>query len=230
MKKVSKRLESIQKQIDKNKLYSLEEAFTQAINLATAKFDESLDVAFQLGVDPKHADQMVRGSIVLPNGTGKKVKILVLTSGENIKKAEQANADYVGGEEFITKISGGWMEFDKIIATMDMMPKLSKLSKILGPKGLMPNPKLGTVTQDVVKAIEEQKAGKVDFRTEKNGVVHILIGKKSFGLEKLLENFKVILQAILRAKPVTSKGIYLKGVSISSSMGPGIKLNPVEFI
>ena len=133
-------------------------------------------------------------------------------------------------EEFITKISGGWMEFDKIIATMDMMPKLSKLSKILGPKGLMPNPKLGTVTQDVVKAIEEQKAGKVDFRTEKNGVVHILIGKKSFGLEKLLENFKVILQAILRAKPVTSKGIYLKGVSISSSMGPGIKLNPVEFI
>lgn len=230
MKKTSKRVEAIQKQIDKNKLYSLQEAFTSSIQLATAKFDESLDVAFQLGVDPKHADQMVRGSIVLPHGTGKKVKILVLTSGENIKKAEQANADYVGGEELITKISGGWMDFDKIIATMDMMPKLSKLSKILGPKGLMPNPKLGTVTQDVVKAIEEQKAGKVDFRTEKNGVVHILIGKKSFGLEKIIENFKVILQAILRAKPLTSKGVYLKGVSISSSMGPGIKLNPVELI
>lgn len=230
MKKLSKRVEEIQKQVDKNKLYSLEEAFATSTQLATAKFDESLDVAFQLGIDPKHADQMVRGSIVLPHGTGKKIKILVLTSGENIKKAEQANADYVGGEELITKISGGWMDFDKIIATMDMMPKLSKLSKILGPKGLMPNPKLGTVTQDVVKAIEEQKAGKVDFRTEKNGVVHILIGKKSFGVEKLLENFKSILQAILRAKPLTSKGVYLKGVSISSSMGPGIKLNPIELV
>ncbi len=227
MKKRSKRYQAHKIE---QKEHSLKEALSVVLNCATAKFDESVDVAFHLGIDPKHADQMIRGSLLLPHGTGKKVRIVVITSGENIKKAELAGADFVGGEDLITKISGGWLDFDKVVATMDMMPKLSKLSRVLGPKGLMPNPKLGTVTTDVTKAVEEQKAGKVDYRSEKNGVVHLLVGKKSFGVEKLEDNFKTIVQAILRAKPATSKGVYLKSIALSSTMGPGVKLNPLEFM
>lgn len=225
MAKISKKYLEALKKVEKDKLYGVKDALTLVKELAWAKFDETIDVAFRLGVDPRHADQMIRGAIVLPAGTGKTSRICVITSGENITKAENAGADHVGSDELITKIAGGWMEFDRVIATPDMMGKIGKVARVLGPRGLMPNPKLGTVTTDVEKAVEEQKKGKVEYRTDKTGIIHMLIGKKSFTDEQLLENFKSIASAIIRAKPSTAKGIYLKSITMNSTMGPGVKLD-----
>jgi len=226
--KKSKKYIQANKNVDKEKLYSFSEAISLARSTAYAKFDETVDLAFNLGIDPRHADQMVRGSVALPAGTGKKIRICVITSGEHVKKAEEEGADFVGGDELIQKISSGWMEFDRVIASPDMMGKLGKVARILGPRGLMPNPKLGTVTTDIVKAVAEQKAGKVEYRCEKNGIVHVLIGKKSFSDDQLKQNFASIMAAIVKAKPASSKGIYVKGISLSTTMGPGIKLDPNE--
>ena len=193
-----------------------------------AKFDEGVDLAIRLGVDPKKADQMVRGTVVLPHGTGKTVRILVFAKGQKEKEAFDAGADFVGGEDLIEKISKGWLEFDKAIATPDMMGLVSKLGKILGPRGLMPNPKVGTVTFDLEKAVKEIKAGKVEFKVEKAGVVHVPVGKVSFGLDRLLENTRTLLEVILRVKPPTSKGIYLRSIALSTTTGPGIKIDPLD--
>lgn len=214
--------------IDLNKRYSVEEAFQLLGEVAYAKFDETVDVAINLGVDPKHADQMVRGALSLPHGIGKTVRVAVLAKGDKAREAEAAGADVVGGDDLIEKIQGGWMEFDKMIATPDMMVAVSKVGKVLGPRGLMPNPKLGTVTMDVAKAIREQKAGKVEYRTEKTGIVHVQVGKKSFGAQKLRENFVALASAIQKAKPPTSKGQYMKNVTISTTMSPGIALDTAE--
>lgn len=212
--------------IQLGKLYTLQEAFDLLPQVAYAKFDETVDVTFSLGVDPKHADQMVRGALVLPHGVGKTARIAVLAKGDRAREAEAAGADMVGAEDLIEKISGGWLEFDKLIATPDMMVALSKVAKVLGPRGLMPNPKLGTVTVDVTKAIKEQKLGKIEYRTEKTGIIHAIIGKKSFGAQKLRENFNVLAGAVLKAKPPTSKGNYLKTITLSTTMSPGIRLDP----
>lgn len=214
--------------IQATKNYSVDEGFKLLPEVAYAKFDETVDVAFNLGVDPKHADQMVRGALVLPHGTGKTLRVAVLAKGDKAREAEAAGADIVGSDDLIEKITGGWLEFDKMIATPDMMVALSKVAKILGPRGLMPNPKLGTVTVDVTKAIKEQKLGKVEYRTEKTGIIHAVIGKKSFGSQKLRENFAALASAIMKAKPPTSKGQYLKGVVISTTMSPGIKLDILD--
>jgi large subunit ribosomal protein L1 len=216
------------KKIELGKRYTVNEAFELLPQLAYAKFDETVDVAFNLGVDPKHADQMVRGALVLPHGVGKSPRVVVLTKGDKAKEAEAAGADLVGAEDIIEKITGGWLEFDKMIATPDMMVALSKVAKILGPRGLMPNPKLGTVTVDVTKAVKEQKLGKIEYRTEKTGIVHVIIGKKSFGAQKLRENFTTLAQAILKAKPPTSKGTYMKKVTVSATMSPGISIDPTD--
>ena len=205
MKKPNKQRQSAAEKVDKEKFYKFDEAVELAKEIAFAKFDESVDVAFRLGVDPRHADQMIRGAIVMPAGTGKQSTVVVITSGENIGTAEAAGADVVGGDDIIQKIQGGWMEFDRVIATPDMMGKIGRVARILGPRGLMPNPKLGTVTTDVEKAVKEQKAGKVEYRTEKTGIIHISFGKKSFTPEALRENFNAVASAILRAKPASAK-------------------------
>lgn len=220
----AKRKEAYSK-VDASKMYTVEEALKLAKEISFAKFDETFDIAFRLGVDPRHADQMIRGAIVMPAGTGKKVTVVVITSGENINKAEAAGADLVGGDDIIQKIQGGWMEFDRVIATPDMMGKIGRVARVLGPRGLMPNPKLGTVTTDVEKAVKEQKSGKVEYRTEKTGIIHVPFGKKSFTEAQLLENFKAIAGAIVRAKPSTAKGTYLKSITLSTTMGPGLKLD-----
>ena len=222
-------LEAAQK-VELGKRYSVQEAFTILPEVAYAKFDESVDVAFNLGVDPKHADQMVRGAVVLPHGIGKSVRVAVLAKGDKAREATTAGADIVGAEDLIEKISGGWMDFDKMIATPDMMVAVSKIGKILGPRGLMPNPKLGTVTFDVAKAVKEQKLGKIEYRTEKAGIIQTTIGKKSFGAQKLKENFAALAAVILKAKPPTSKGTYLKNVTISSTMSPAILVDPADVI
>ena len=193
-----------------------------------AKFDEGVDLAIRLGVDPKKPDQMVRGTVVLPNGIGKKVRVLVFAKGQKEKEAQDAGADYVGAEDLVEKIGQGWLDFDKAIATPDMMGIVSKLGKILGPRGLMPNPKVGTVTFDVGKAVKEIKAGKVEFKVEKAGIVHVPVGKASFGFDRLFENVKALLEVILRVKPPTSKGIYLRSITLSSTMGPGVKIDPLN--
>jgi len=213
------------KKIDLSKKYGLDEAFNLLNDVAFAKFDESVDVAFSLGVDPKHADQMVRGAITLPHGTGKSARVVVFAKGDKAREAEQAGADFVGAEDLIEKISGGWLDFDKTIATPDMMGLTAKVAKILGPRGLMPNPKLGTVTFDVAKAIKEQKQGKVEYRTEKAGIIHVQIGKKSFGASKLRDNFSALLAVVVKAKPNTSKGTYLKAITVSTTMSPGISID-----
>jgi large subunit ribosomal protein L1 len=213
--------------VDRNKQYPLEDGVKLLLDTSYAKFDETVDIAVRLGVDPKKADQMVRGTVVLPHGTGKKVRVLVFAKGQKEKEAQDAGADVVGGEDVVEKISKGWLDFDKAIATPDMMGLVSKLGKILGPRGLMPNPKVGTVTFDLEKAIREIKAGKVEFKVEKAGVVHIPAGKVSFGLERLLENVKAVLEVIVRVKPPTSKGIYLRNIALSTTMGPGIKIDPL---
>ncbi len=223
-KKYSMAFEKIQKE----KRYSVNAAFQLLPEVAYAKFDETIDVAFNLGVDPKHADQMVRGAVVLPHGIGKTMKVAVLAKGEKAKEATTAGADFVGAEDLIEKISGGWFDFDKMIATPDMMVAVSKIGKILGPRGLMPNPKLGTVTFEVTKAVKEQKLGKMEYRTEKTGIVHVAIGKKSFGAEKLKENFLTLTSVIVKAKPPTSKGTYLQTITLSSTMGPGISVDPMD--
>jgi large subunit ribosomal protein L1 len=214
--------------IERSKRYEMEEGVKLLIETSYAKFDEGVDLAIRLGVDPKKADQMVRGTVVLPNGTGKKVRILVFGKGQKEKEALDAGADIVGGEDLVEKISKGWLEFDKAIATPDMMGLVSKLGKILGPRGLMPNPKVGTVTFDLERAIKEIKAGKVEFKVEKAGVIHVPVGKVSFGFDRLLENIKTLLEVILRAKPPTSKGVYLRSIALSTTMGPGIKIDPLD--
>ena len=214
--------------VDRNKRYELEEGVKLLLQTAYAKFDEGVDLAIRLGVDPKKADQMVRGTAVLPHGTGKKVRVLVFAKGQKEKEALDAGADVVGAEDLIEKISKGWLEFDKAIATPDMMGLVSKLGKILGPRGLMPNPKVGTVTFDLEKAVKEIKAGKVEFKVEKAGVVHVPVGKVSFGQGQLLENTRALLEVILRAKPPTSEGIYLRSIALSTTMGPGIKIDPLD--
>ena len=210
---------------DKSKSYDIGDAMDNVLNTATAKFDESIEVHVRLGVDGRHADQQVRGVVVLPNGTGKSVKVLVIARGDKANEATTAGADYVGAEEMVTKISGGWLDFDVCITTPDMMGVVGRIARILGPKGLMPNPKSGTVTNDVAKAIKDVKAGKVEYRLDKTNNVHVIIGKKSFGKEKLIENFKTIMEAIVKAKPAAAKGQYIKGVTLASSMGPGVKVS-----
>src|SRR4030043_143964 len=214
------------KKVDRAKRYDLEDGVKLLMDTAYAKFDEGVDVAVRLGVDPKKPDQMVRGTAVLPHGTGKKVKVLVFARGQKEKEAQDAGADYVGAEDLIGKISQGWLDFDKAIATPDMMGAVSKLGKILGPRGLMPNPKVGTVTFDLAKAVKEIKAGKVEFKVEKAGIIHVPVGKVSFGFDKLLENARTVLEVIIRVKPPTSKGIYLRSIALSTTMGPGIKIDP----
>jgi large subunit ribosomal protein L1 len=213
--------------VDRDKRYELEEGVKLLTETAFAKFDEGVDLAIRLGVDPKKADQMVRGTVVLPHGIGKKVRVLVFAKGPKEKEALDAGADFVGAEDQIEKISKGWLDFDKAVATPDMMGTVSKLGKILGPRGLMPNPKVGTVTFDVAKAIKEIKAGKVEFRVEKAGIVHVPVGKVSFGFDRLLENIRTLLETILRVKPPTSKGIYLRSITLSTTMGPGVKIDPL---
>jgi len=214
--------------VDRNKRFELEEGVKLLLETAYANFDEGVDLAIRLGVDPKKADQMVRGTVVLPHGTGKKVRILVFAKGQKEKEASDAGANFVGGEDLIEKISKGWVEFDKAIATPDMMGLVSKLGKILGPRGLMPNPKVGTVTFDLERAVKEIKAGKVEFKVEKAGVIHVPVGKVSFGFDRLLENIKTLLEVIVRVKPPTSKGIYLRSIALSTTMGPGIKIDPLD--
>ncbi len=228
MKQPSKKFLEAAKKVERSKQYPVTEALGLLKQVAFAKFDETVDLAFRLGVDPRHADQMVRGAIVMPAGTGKKTTVVVITAGEKMTEAEKAGADIVGGEDIINKIAGGWMEFDRVIATPDMMGKIGKIARILGPRGLMPNPKLGTVTTEIEKAVKEQKAGKVEYRTDKNGIVHVPIGKKSFTEAQLAENFKVVCAAILRAKPASSKGTYMKSLVVSTTMGPGIKIDTAD--
>ncbi|MDI3481929.1 MAG: large subunit ribosomal protein [Tepidanaerobacteraceae bacterium] len=218
------------KLIDKTKLYEPREAMELVEKTATKKFDETIEVAVRLGVDPRHADQQVRGVVTLPHGTGKTVRVLVFAKADKAKEAEEAGADYVGAEDMIAKIEGGFLDFDVAVATPDMMGAVGKLGRVLGPKGLMPNPKSGTVTFDVGKAVREIKAGKIEYRVDKTSIVHAPIGKKSFGTEKLLDNFRALMEAIIKAKPAAAKGQYIKSVVVSSTMGPGIKINPAKLV
>lgn len=228
MKRSKNYLDS-EKLIDKSAQYTPSEALDLAVKTSKAKFDETIEVAIKLGVDPRHADQQVRGTVVLPHGTGKTVKVLVFAKGDKAKEAEAAGADYVGAEEYIEKIQKeNWFDFDVVVATPDMMGVVGRLGRVLGPKGLMPNPKAGTVTFDVAKALSDIKAGKVEYRVDKTSIIHVAIGKRSFGVEKLHDNFRVLMEAVVRAKPASTKGQYLRTVSISSTMGPGIKLNPAK--
>lgn len=228
MGKRGKKYQAVRQKLDSDKGYDFSEALRLAMDMAFAKFDESVDVAVRLGVDPRHADQMVRGSVVLPNGTGKDLKILVFAKGEKEKEAQDAGADFVGNDDLIEKIKGGWFGFDKTVATPDMMGAVGRIGKLLGPRGLMPNAKLGTVTFDVSRAVAELKAGKIDFRVERAGIVHAPMGRVSFGADKILENLATFFETIIRLKPAASKGTYLKGIAISTSMGPGIKIDPAD--
>jgi len=222
---MGKKMDSAVKKVETGKEYSLEEAIKLVKEAAYTKFDETVDMALNLGVDPKKSDQMVRGTVVLPHGMGKKVNVLVFAKGEKEREARDAGADYVGAEDLVEKIQKGWLDFDNAVATPDIMGLVGKLGKILGPRGLMPNPKLGTVTFDVAKAVKEIKAGKIEYKTEKAGIVHVPIGKVSFDAERLLDNARAIIDAVVKAKPGTSKGKYLKKVAVSSSMGPGIRVD-----
>ena len=225
--KRSKKYQEASKLIEKSKVYEIDEALELINKLPKAKFDESVELHVKLGVDSKQADQQVRGTVVLPNGTGKTKKVLVLAKGDKATAAEEAGADYVGEEDMIAKIvSEGWLDFDAIVATPDMMPVLGRAAKILGPKGLMPNPKAGTVTVDTAKAVKDIKAGKVEYRLDKTAIIHCPIGKKSFGKEKLQENYTALMDAIVKAKPAAAKGTYLKSVTLASTMGPGVKVLP----
>ncbi len=223
-----KRIVAAKAKVEPTRRYTLNEAAEMVVSMAGAKFDETVDAAIRLGVNPAHADQMVRGSVVLPNGLGKKVRVLVFAKGEKEKEALDAGADLVGSDEIIEKIKGGWLEFDRVIATPDMMGNVGKIAKILGPRGLMPNPKVGTVTFDVANAVRDLKAGKVEFRVEKAGIVHSPVGKVSFGAEKLVENVRALLETIVKLKPASSKGTYIKSIAISSTMGAGVKVDPLD--
>jgi large subunit ribosomal protein L1 len=214
--------------VDLARVYPLDEGLDLALKCTYAKFDESMDIAIRLGVDPRHADQNVRSSVILPNGTGKTERVLVFAQGGKVQEALDAGADYAGGDEFVEKIKGGWLEFEKTIATPDMMATVGKIGRVLGPRGLMPNAKLGTVTFDVAKMVQQIKSGKVDFKVDKAGVVHALVGKSSFGAASLRENLLAFVDRIIQVKPSGSKGVYLKGIHISTTMGPGIRLDPAE--
>lgn len=228
MSKSSKKHDAASEKVDRTQVYPLKAAIELLKNAAYAKFDETVDIAVKLGVDPRHADQMVRGAVVLPNGLGKSVKVLVFAKGEKEKEALDSGADYVGSDDLVAKIQDGWFDFDTAIATPDMMGVVGKIGKLLGPRGLMPNPKVGTVTFDVGRAVAESKAGKVEFRVEKAGIVHAPIGKVSFDIEKLKGNLLAIVEALVKAKPAVAKGTYIKKISISSTMGPGINLDIAE--
>jgi large subunit ribosomal protein L1 len=214
--------------VDRQNRYELPEAIELLKTVTSAKFDETVDVAIKLGVDPKKSDQMVRGVARLPHGTGRTVRVLVFAKGEKEQEAKDAGADHVGAEDLVEKIKGGWLEFDKAVATPDMMPKVGPIAKILGPRGLMPNPKVGTVTLEISKAVQELKAGRVEFRVEKGAIVHAPVGKLSFETAKLVENFSVLLDQVIKLKPSTSKGNYVRGIAVSSTMGPGLKLDAVK--
>ncbi len=222
---MGKKSDNVMAKVDVNKEYALEEALQVVKESIYTKFDETVDMAFNLGVDPRKSDQMVRGTVVLPHGTGKTVRVLVFAKGEKEKEATEAGADFVGAEDLVEKIQKGWLDFDKAVATPDVMGLVGKLGKVLGPRGLMPNPKLGTVTFDIAKAVKEIKAGKVEYRTEKAGIIHVPIGKSSFAGEKLAENANAVIKSISKAKPAASKGKYIKKVTVSSTMGPGLKLD-----
>ena len=214
--------------VESGKAYSLNEAVEVVLSTARAKFDETVDVAIRLGVNPKHADQMVRGSVVLPNGLGKAVRVLVFAKGEKEREAAEAGADYVGSDDLVEKIKGGWLEFDRVVATPDMMGTVGKLGKVLGPRGLMPNPKVGTVTFDVKQAVTELKAGQVEFRVEKAGIVHSPVGKAAVGTDKLVENILALVESINKLKPASSKGAYLRNISLATTMGPGVRVDTVD--
>jgi len=227
MKKGKKYLAAKEK-LEKAKAYTLDEGLDIVPETATARFDETVDISGRLGVNPKHPEQMVRGSVVLPNGTGRKTRVLVFARGEKEAEATEAGADFVGGDDMVEKVRGGWLDFDATVATPDMMGSVGKLGKILGPRGLMPNPKLGTVTFDVAKAVRDLKAGKVEFRVDKSGNIHVPIGKVSFGKDKLRENLLTLMEAVVKAKPSASKGVYLRSLYLSTTMGPGIRLDTSE--
>ena len=222
---LSKRYNSNFEKINRDKEYSLEEAAELLSSFSHPKFDESVELAINLGVDPKHADQIVRGTVALPNGIGKDIKVLVFARDDLAEEAKNAGADFVGADDMVEKVKGGWTDIDVVVAAPDMMAEVGKLGKILGPRGLMPNPKIGTVTKDIAKAVTEVKAGKIEFRVEKNGIIHNIIGKVSFSKEKIIENAKVFVNAILKAKPQAIKGVYMKKITMASTMGPGIKLD-----
>ncbi|MEE8260087.1 MAG: 50S ribosomal protein L1 [Nitrospinaceae bacterium] len=224
MAKRAKKYKALAEKIDRLKNYDLNEALGLAKEGATLKFDSSVDIAVNLGVDPRKADQNIRGSVVLPKGTGKKFRILVFAKGEKEKEATDAGAEFVGNDDLVKKIQGGWTDFDRVVATPDMMGTVGKLGKVLGPRGLMPNPKTGTVTFDVKQAIEQIQAGKVDFRVDKSGIIHASVGKASFSVEDLAANFKELMGTLVKMKPSTAKGVYIKGVSLSTTMGPGIRV------
>ena len=228
MSKKGKKLLEARGKIDRLKKYDFDDGFDLLFEIQFGTFDESVDVAINLGVDPRHADQMVRGACVLPHGTGRTVRVLVFAKGEKVKEAEGAGADFVGGEELIEKIKGGWLDFDKTIATPDMMGMVGKIARILGPRGLMPNPKVGTVTFEVSRAVSELKAGRVEYRVDRDGIIRAPIGRVSFGKEKVAENLFSLLDVLIKAKPSTSKGTYLKSVTISTTQGPGIRLDPIQ--
>lgn len=219
----NKRFTKAKEGIDSTTRYSIDEAVKMAVNSATAKFDESIDVSVRLGIDPKQSDQQVRGAIALPHGLGKTVRVLVFAKGPKEKEALDAGADFVGSDDLVAKINGGWLDFDKAIATPDMMATVSKVAKVLGPRGLMPNPKVGTVTMNVADTVKAEKRGKLDFRVDKAGIIHAGIGRKSMGAEKLKENLQAFIGAVIKAKPATSKGVYFQKMTLSSTMGPGIK-------
>jgi large subunit ribosomal protein L1 len=226
MTKIAKRVKANAESVDRLKLHTMEEAVSLVKKNANAKFDESIEVAVNLGVDPRHADQMVRGAVVLPNGTGKTVRVAVFAKGEKEREATEAGADIVGSDDLAQKIQDGWMEFDACIATPDMMGVVGRLGRVLGPRGLMPNPKVGTVTMDVASAVRDMKAGRVEFRVEKAGIIHAGIGKASFTEEALIENLTMLTDTLMRVKPATAKGTYMKRITLSSTMGPGVKIDP----
>ncbi len=227
--KRGKKYQEIAKLVDSTKLYDVNEAIDLVTKTSTAKFDETVEAHIKLGVDSRHADQQVRGAVVLPHGTGKKVRVLAIAKGEKAEQAEQAGADFVGAEDMIAKIQNdNWFDFDVVVATPDMMGLIGRIGRVLGPKGLMPNPKAGTVAVDIAKAVNDIKAGKIEYRLDKTNIIHVPIGKVSFGSEKLNENFDTLMSAIIKAKPVAAKGQYLKSVALSNTMGPGIKMNPAR--
>lgn len=225
MAKASKRYKSALGNVSRSKIYPIEEGFKVVVSNCTAKFDETIELAIKLGVDAKQSDQQVRGAVALPHGLGKNVRVIVFAKGPKEAEAKQAQADYVGADDLVEKIQGGWLDFDKAIATPDMMVAVSKVAKILGPRGLMPNPKLGTVTMNVGAAVESEKKGKLEYRVDKEGIVHVGIGKKSMGPDKLKDNFLALMGAVMKAKPATSKGVYLRSIGLTSTMGPGLKID-----
>jgi large subunit ribosomal protein L1 len=233
MTHVGKKYRAAAQKVDRRKRYTVDEGLQvlkETVAVRSPKFDQTVDVALNLGVDPKHADQMVRGAVVLPHGTGKSKRVAVFAKGEKQKEAEEAGADVVGAEDLGKRIEEGWMEFDTVIATPDMMGVVGRLGKVLGPRGLMPNPKVGTVTMDVARAVKDAKGGKIEFRVEKAGIVHAPLGKASFGVDKLRDNFYALADLVMKLKPASAKGVYLKGIALSTTMGPGIKIDPTEVV